>query len=102
MSRLPALLKLHASDPGDSELCYMIALEQTKMPDDRQAVEWLDKALAANPAHHYAYYQKAKAQNRLGLQSEALVTVNAGIAKAHQDGNGKAVGELTELQGELE
>lgn len=102
MSRLPSLLKLHAADPGDSELCYMIALEHTKIPDDAQAVTWLDNALAANPAHHYAYYQKAKAQMRLGLHNEALVTVDAGIAKARQDGNGKAVGELSELKGELE
>jgi hypothetical protein len=102
LSRLPTLLKLHAADPGDGELCYMIALEHTKIPDDQQAIAWLDKGIAANPSHHYAYYQKAKAQMRLDQHNEALVTVDFGLRQARKDGNQKAVGELSELKGELE
>lgn len=98
MSRLPSLLKLHAADPLDAELCYMIALEHTKSDQDAEAVAWFDKGLAANPALHYAYFQKAKAQSRLGLMEEAQATADAGISKAQADGHAKALGELQELR----
>jgi len=96
--RLPALLKLHAADPLDAELCYMIALEETKHDRDAQAVAWFDKALAIQPATHYAYFQKAKAQSRLGLMEEAQATADAGISRAQADGHAKALGELQELR----
>lgn len=97
-SRLPALLKLHAADPLDAELCYMIALEETKSDHDGEAVAWFDKALSIQPATHYAYFQKAKAQSRLGLMEEAVATADAGILRAQADGHAKALGELQELR----
>lgn len=76
----------------------MIALEYTKADNDITAVEWFDKGLVANPSLHYAYFQKAKAQSRLGMLDAAIFTAEVGITKAQADGNGKAFGELQELQ----
>lgn len=76
----------------------MIALEHTKNGQDGAAVEWFDKGLAVNPSLHYAYFQKAKAQSRMGMLDEAVFTAEVGISKAQEDGNMKALGELQELR----
>lgn len=97
--RLEQLTKLHAGDPSDADLPYMIALEHAKQGDTDEAVAWLDKALAINPHYHYAYFQKAKALDQDGETDDALAVLDEGIAKATQASDAKALGELQELRG---
>ena len=89
---------MHAADPDDPDLAYMIALEHAKADDPDEAVVWLDKALALKPTYHYAYFQKAKMQSELGEDDDALATLDLGIASAKSHGDAKALGELREFR----
>ena len=96
--RLEQLKKLHAADPNDADLPYMIALELGKTGDTATAIDWLDKTLAINAHYHYAYFQKAKMLEDDGEGAEALVTLDEGIKLATEAGDAKALGELQELR----
>lgn len=95
--RLEQLHKLHASDPADADVTYMIAMEHVKAGDYAAVIDWLDKTLALNPDYHYAYFQKAKAQSQMGDDDAATATLKLGIEKAQQARDAKAVSELNEL-----
>lgn len=97
-SRLDTLQKLHAADPADADVPYMIGLEHGKADDPQEAVRWLDRCLALDAGYHYAYFQKAKMLSELGEEDDALAAVDAGIARAAADGDAKALGELQELR----
>lgn len=96
--RFEQLQKLHAADPSDADLPYMIALELGKSGDCLAAIDWLDKTIAMNAHYHYAYFQKAKMLDEEGQGAEALVTLDAGIKLATEAGDPKALGELQELR----
>ncbi|MEM6334807.1 MAG: hypothetical protein AAF823_15845 [Planctomycetota bacterium] len=96
--RLTRLMQLHAADPADAELCYMIGLEYGKAGADDDALAWLDKAIAADPAFGYAYFQKGKHLLDAGRDADAAAALDAGIAAAQAAGDGKALGELQELR----
>ena len=70
-SRLDTLLKLHAADPDDADVPYMIGLEHGKADDPEEAVRWLDRCLVLNASYHYAYFQKAKMLSELGEEDDA-------------------------------
>lgn len=95
--RLTQLQKLHAADPNDAELCYMIALEHSKAGDVEEALRWLDRALELEPGFHYAYFQRGKLLGALGRDTEARETIKRGLNRANADGNAKAAGELADL-----
>jgi len=97
-SRLDTLHKLHAADPQDADVPYMIGLEHGKADDPEEAVTWLDRCIALNPSYHYAYFQKAKMLSELGEDDDAIAAVDAGIQRASADGDAKALGELQELR----
>lgn len=96
--RLDQLQKMHAADPADADLPYMIALEHAKQDQFQQAIDWLDKTLAADRHYHYAYFQKAKMLSELGDDMAGLETLALGIELAEQAGDLKALGELSELR----
>ncbi|MFI4859379.1 MAG: hypothetical protein ACIAXF_01730, partial [Phycisphaerales bacterium JB063] len=77
------------------------ALEHGNAERFEDAINWLDKALALNAHYHYAYFQKAKMLSELGEDTDAVATLDAGIAKAAAANDGKALGELQELRGML-
>jgi tetratricopeptide (TPR) repeat protein len=96
--RLEQLQKLHAADPSDADLPYMIALDYAKAGNTSLALEWLDKTIALNAHYHYAYFQKAKMLEEEGESADALVALDEGIKLATEAGNAKALGELQELK----
>ncbi|MEM1354282.1 MAG: hypothetical protein AAGC44_03070 [Planctomycetota bacterium] len=96
--RLAQLETMHAADPADADLPYMIALELGKTQDFTGAIDWLDKALAINAHYHYAYFQKAKMLSELGDDADAVEALTLGIERAEQAGDMKALGELSELR----
>jgi len=100
--RLDQLLKLHAADPDDAELCYMIGLEHGKAGRTDDALAWLDKAIAADPAMGYAYFQKGKLLLDTGRDDDAHAALDQGIAAAQQAGDAKALGELQELKASID
>ena len=99
-TRLEQLHKLHAADPDDADVTYMIAMEYANADDPAAlpgVLDWLDKTLALDAGYLYAYFQKAKAQSALGKDADAQATLKLGIEKAQAAGDAKAVDELTVL-----
>lgn len=99
--RLTTLLELHSADPADRDLPYMIGLEHAKAGDNHEALAWLEKAIAVDPSHHYAYFQRALVLSDEGEDEKALEAAHAGLARAEADGHAKAAGELRELLANL-
>jgi tetratricopeptide (TPR) repeat protein len=99
--RLSQLLKLLERDPADPFLCYGVALEHRKAGRPRDAVEWLDRALACDPLYCYAYFQKAKSLMDLGDDEAARQALTLGLTQARKAGDSKAQGEITELLASL-
>lgn len=95
--RLEQLLRLHAADPDDADVPYMIALEHGKTGNPADAITWFDKTIALDPDYHYAYYQKAKMLVQTGQNAAAADTIRQGIARATAANDTKAASELNDL-----
>lgn len=102
MDRLAKLAKLHAADPADADVMYMIAQEHAKSREWANAVEWYDKCLASDGAYLYAYFHKARALQAAGEPAAALATARAGHSRARERADAKALNELASLIDELE
>jgi len=99
--RIDKLKQLHDADPADADVPYMIALEVAKTDDLPAALAWLDKAIATDADHFYAYYQKGRILGELGQPAPAAQAIEAGLARAQAAGDGKAASELQELRASL-
>lgn len=101
MSRLDKLTALHADDPADADVLYMIAQEHAKLGDIESSVEWYDRCLAVDADYHYAYFHKAKVLEAAARVEEARTTLQVGLERATAAGNAKASGEIGEYLGSL-
>ena len=99
--RLTKLQQLFDADPTDADLPYMIAVEHANAGRTRDAIDWLDRALAVDANHLYAYYQKAKALSELGDADAARTAADEGIRRAAAARHDKALNELNELRAAL-
>ncbi len=102
MSRLSQLEKLHAADPGDADVAYMLAHEHIKAGNTPAAVHWFDTCLKLDPKYHYAYYHKAKTLHVGDRLDDALAVLRDGLSRATRDGNAKAASEISQMLMELE
>lgn len=102
MSRLAQLTKLHAADPTDADVAYMIAQEHAKTGEYAVAVEWYDRCLGLNPHYHYAYFHKAKALEAAENVSLAVATLREGLRQSRAAGDAKATNEITGYLDELD
>ena len=96
--RLAQLERLHAADPDDVDLRYMIALEHAKAGRADEAIAWLDRVLERDAHYHYAYYQKAKLLHSLGRDDEVDSVLALGISQAQGKADQKALSELQQLR----
>lgn len=94
MSRLPQLAKLHAVDPSDADVVYMIAQEHAKVGELAEAVGWYDRCLALDPHYHYAYFHKAKALEAMDDVPGAIAVLKDGLARARAKADAKAMNEI--------
>jgi tetratricopeptide (TPR) repeat protein len=95
-------MKLHAADPADADVLYMLAQEHARAGDQAQAQAWYDRCLSANSDYLYAYFHKARSQQAAGDIPGALATARTGHARARAKGDAKATNELAGLIDELE
>lgn len=102
MPTIEQLTRLLEAEPNDPFLLYGIAQEHLKNGDHEAAVAWFDRTIAADPAHAYAYFHKARAQEAAGHPDQAAETVRAGIGVAKAAGDQKAWSELAGYLDELE
>jgi tetratricopeptide (TPR) repeat protein len=98
--RIEQLRALVERFPDDAECRYSLAWELAKQGTYDEALAGYDAALAIDPAFHYAYFHKAKAQIEAGDEAGAKATLDRGIAGA--GGDAKALGELRGLREELD
>lgn len=101
MPSIEQLQRLLELEPGDAFLIYGIAQEHLKAERYAEAIEWFDRTIDADADHCYAYFFKARALDEQGLQDEALVVCDAGIANARRIGDAKALSELSGLRDEI-
>lgn len=94
MTRLESLQKLHAAEPDDADVRYMIAAEHAKAGAHDQAVEWYTKCLDADPDYHYAAYHMARSLEALGDIAAAMGVLTTGLARARKATDAKAAGEI--------
>lgn len=95
------LQKLHAADPSDADVLYMLAQEHAKAGRYDEAVAWYDRCLEADASYHYAFYHKARAQQSAGDDAGAIATLKAGFARARSAGDAKATSEIGAFLDEL-
>lgn len=93
--RLPQLEKLHAADPGDADVMYMLAQEYANAGDAPKALQWYDRCLERDPGYLYGYFHKAKVLEMQGDPTRAVVTLREGVSRARSAGNSKALSELS-------
>jgi tetratricopeptide (TPR) repeat protein len=102
MPSIEQLTRLLEAEPNDPFLLYGIAQEHLKAGDFDTAVAWFDRTIAADPAHAYAYFHKARAQEEAGRRDDAVATLRAGVQVARAGGDQKAWSELAGFLDELE
>lgn len=92
--RLAKLEQIHAADPSDADVPYMIAQEHAQGGDHAAAIRWYDTAIGTDPEHHYAYFHKARSQEASGDMQGAHATLEEGLGRARTANNAKAAGEI--------
>ena len=102
MPSIEQLEKLLAADPGDVFVLYGLAQEHAKLGDTARAVDYYDRALAADPHYCYAYFHKAKALEAAGRVPEAVAALKAGLTVARKAGDQQAIGEISGYLDELD
>lgn len=93
-SRLAQLELLLKNEPNDPFLRYGLAMEHKKAGRLDQALEWLDKTLAADGTYCYAYYQQGQIHEARGEAPAARAVYERGIAAARQCNDLHAAGEM--------
>jgi tetratricopeptide (TPR) repeat protein len=94
MPSIAELERLLAADPGDAFLLYGLAQEHAKTGNHSKAVEFFDRCLAADPSYCYAYFHKARSQERMDRVRDAVETLKAGAAAARKAGDAHALSEI--------
>ncbi|MEM8834669.1 MAG: hypothetical protein AAGD00_02500 [Planctomycetota bacterium] len=92
--RLQKLMTLHEVDPQDADAPYMIAQEHAKGGAHEASLEWYDRCLALDASYHYAYFHKARSLEALERLDEARDMLTAGVTRATEARDAKALGEL--------
>jgi Tfp pilus assembly protein PilF len=92
--RLEKLQKMLERDPNDTFLIYGIALEYKKLGDAKQAIEYLDRVIAADAGYCYAYHQKGLVHESTGDVEAAKSAYRAGVAAATKKGDEHARSEI--------
>src|SRR4051794_15826418 len=92
--RLKKLQSMLEKTPNDAFLLYSIGMEHKKADASAAAVEWFDRALAADAKYCYAYYQKGQAYESDGEVEAAKKAYREGIEAAIKYGDAHARSEL--------
>ncbi|MDP7009607.1 MAG: hypothetical protein QGI78_08565 [Phycisphaerales bacterium] len=92
--RLSQLRNLLEKDPHDAFCMYGIAMEYSKTEHHTEAIAWFDRTIEVDPSYCYAWYHKARVQDRSGDQEGARKTLEEGITQANSAGDLHAQDEM--------
>jgi tetratricopeptide (TPR) repeat protein len=99
--RLDKLLAMLDREPNDAFCLYGVAQEHAKQGRHDVALQWFDRALAADGDSAYAYFHKARSLQELARNEDAATTVRAGMQAALRSKDSHAHAELAALLDEL-
>ena len=94
MSRLPQLLELHALDPADVDLLFMIGSEHAAEGRPEEAISWLRRYVEEGHDVGAGWSLMADCLERLGRDDEARDALRSGIDAARRGGHPTLAGEL--------
>ncbi len=94
MSRLPALMKLHAAEPTDADLLFMIASEHVAAGAHAEAITWLARYVEAGRDVGAGWALLADCHAALGDDAGRLRALEAGITAALAGGHPTLAAEL--------
>jgi len=89
------------SDPKDSMLRYMLAMELDKSDEHDRSLELFAGLMADSPPHVPAFLMAGQQLVKLNRIDEARTTMREGIEAARTQGNSHAAGEMAEFLAEL-
>lgn len=92
--RLTKLLAMLEKTPADAFLLYAAGFELKKANEHTRAIEFLNRAIAADAQQHYAHYQKGQIYELMGNVPAARKAYAEGLSAAQEHGDAKAAGEL--------
>jgi len=99
--RLQALLTMLEQEPNDAFCLYGIAQEHGNSGSHELAIDFYDRAIAADETHAYAYFHKARSLEELDRIDDAIVCIKAGLHCAQTHGDSHAASELQGFLDEL-
>lgn len=92
--RLEKLLVMLQTQPRDPFLFYAAALEYKKAGNNAAALEYLSRAIEADPQYHVAYQQRGQLHRQGGNIEAARADYREGIRRAMACGQKHAVKEM--------
>ncbi|MDX9911898.1 MAG: hypothetical protein RBS39_08710 [Phycisphaerales bacterium] len=99
IEQLERLLKV---EPNDAFVLYGLAQEHAKAGNLDRAIEYYDRCIAVDAAYCYAYYHKARVQERMGDAAGTATTLRAGLDAAKHARDQKAVSEIRQYLSTLD
>lgn len=99
-SRLDQLLRYLEEDPEDPFTIYAIAMEYSKM-DENKALKFYNKLLLEHDTYVATYYQAGKLHEKLGNKQEAEDIYKKGMEISRNSGKMHAYSELQSAYNEL-
>ena len=82
MERIARLKEILIQSPNDGFVLYSLGMEYASMNDSKTALKYFQQVLKNDPDCVACYYQKALAHLKVSQNSEAKITLEAGIPKA--------------------
>lgn len=95
MPSIEQLEKLLTVDDTDTFVLYALAQEHAKAGNHDAAIGFYDRCLAVDEAYCYAYFHKARSLEAVDRVSDAIGTLEAGLAVAQRVSDAKASGEIS-------
>jgi Tfp pilus assembly protein PilF len=99
--RIAQLNAMLQAEPNDTFCLYGLAMEYAKSGRISEAIEQFDRTLTIDPNYCYAYFHKAKAQEEIGQNEAAAMTLREGLQRAKSVGDVKAANEIGAYLDEL-
>ena len=93
-TRLEQLHAMLDKEPNDAFLLYGIALEHKKAGELEQALAYLERTIAVQSTHAYAYYQKGQVLEAQDQRDAARYAYKEGILAAKTVDDAHAQSEL--------
>jgi hypothetical protein len=101
MTRRQKIEAMLADDPGDTFLCYSLAMELDKEGDHEASLAKFAELTRGDPPYVPAFFMSAQQLARLNRLEEARTIVRDGIAAAQSAGDDHAAREMREFLSSL-